>query len=254
MKQRILLLLLAVFLVGTTTNAQIVTSKSKLVTKVKKKPFEKTFYLAGGGKLNTLMNSTFSFKPGYEAAFGYEQNFKRNKKFGSQFGFEAGITTLGYDFDQPQMGYNHSQSVTVGFISPFTYSYRIGFGKNKKTWFEPYIGPRFGIGFWDDTIYGTWETGHISYEPYCEGYNGDRGFDTHLQVGMNIGFRLWLAGRVSIDLSYQQGFNKVAEEEFDYHVYTYNAFTNSVSKNTKYVDEEGRTSSICLRIGIKLNK
>lgn len=253
MKQRILLLLLAVFLVGTTTNAQIVTSKSKLVTKVKKKPFEKTIYLAGGGKLNTLMNSTFSFKPGYEAAFGYEQNFKRNKKFGSQFGFEAGITTIGYDFDQPKMGYNHSESAPVICFSPFTYSYRVGFGKNKKTWFEPYIGPRVGIGFLDDHS-GYWDTGHVSYEPYFEGYENERGFDTKLQVGMNIGFRLWLAGRVSIDLSYQQGFNKVAEEEFDYHVYTYNAFTNSVSKNTKYVDEEGRTSSICLRIGIKLNK
>lgn len=242
-------------LAGATASAQIVTSKSRLVTKVKKPPFEKTFYIAGGGKMNTLQRSTFSFKPGYEAAFGYEQNFKRNKKFGSQFGFEVGVTSLGYKYDQSQMNYEHSASIPVIFVSPFTYSYRLGFGKNKKTWFEPYVGARVGHGIFDDGNNGSsWRTGGVSYEPYCDGYESERGFDTHFQVFLNAGVRLWVAGRVSIDLNYQQGLLNVAEEDFHYHVGYYNSYTDSWFTNSKWINEEGRAASICLRVGVKLNK
>lgn len=243
-------------LAGATASAQIVTSKSRLVTKVKKPPFEKTFYIAGGGKMNTLQRSTFSFKPGYEAAFGYEQNFKRNKKFGSQFGFEVGVTSLGYKFDQPQMNYEHSASIPVIFVSPFTYSYRIGFGKKKKTWFEPYVGARVGSGIFNEDYYypDSWSTGGVSYEPYCEGYEHERGFDTHFQVFLNAGVRLWVAGRVSIDLNYQQGLLYVAEENFEYNVRNYNSNTDSWFTNSKWISEEVRAASICLRVGVKLNK
>lgn len=247
-------LMLAMFLVGTVANAQIVTSHSKLVTKVKKPPFEKTFYLAGGGKLNTAENKYYKFNFGYEAAFGYEQNFKRNTKFGSQFGFEVGITSFGYKFDQPQIGYSHSQSVPVVYVSPFTYSYRVGLGKDKKTWLEPYIGARVGVAIFDDPSGNYWSTNHVSYEPYCQGYEYDRGFDSKFQVGINIGLRLWVTRRVNIDLSYQQGLTKVAEEEFSYNVWYYNSTSDNWYNNSKWIEERGRTASICLRVGVKLNK
>ena len=246
--------MLLMLLAGATASAQIVTSKSRLVTKVKKLPFEKTFYIAGGGKMNTLQRNTFSFKPGYEAAFGYEQNFKRNKKFGSQFGFEVGVTSLGYKYDQPQINYEHSASIPVIFVSPFTYSYRLGFGKKKKTWFEPYVGARVGSGIFDEDNFYHWETDVVSHEPYCEGYEYDRGFDTHFQVFLNAGVRLWVAGRVSIDLNYQQGLLYVAGEGFDYCVSHYIPYWNSWSTDHKDISEEGRAASICLRVGVKLNK
>ena len=248
--------MLLMLLAGATASAQIVTSKSRLVTKVKKPPFEKTFYIAGGGKMNTLQRNTFSFKPGYEAAFGYEQNFKRNKKFGSQFGFEVGVTSLGYKFDQPQLNYEHSASIPVIFVSPFTYSYRIGFGKKKKTWFEPYVGARVGYGIFNEDYYydDSWRTGGVSYEPYCHGYGWDRGFDTHFQAFLNAGVRLWVAGRVSIDLNYQQGLLNVAREDFDYCVSHYNSYWNSWSTGYNDISEEGIAAGICLRVGVKLNK
>ena len=241
-------------LAGATASAQIVTSKSRLVTKVKKPPFEKTFYIAGGGKMNTLQRSTFSFKPGYEAAFGYEQNFKRNKKFGSQFGFEVGVTSLGYKFDQPQINYEHSASIPVIFVSPFTYSYRIGFGKKKKTWFEPYVGARVGSGIFDEDNSDHWETDGVSHEPYCAGYEYDRGFDIHFQAFLNAGVRLWVAGRVSIDLNYQQGLLNVAREDFDYIVPNYDSHTDRWVNDYNDISEEGIAASICLRVGVKLYK
>ena len=56
MRSKVIVLFLSMCMVGLVANAQILTSTSKLVTKVKKPPFKKTFYVAAGGSLNTATN------------------------------------------------------------------------------------------------------------------------------------------------------------------------------------------------------
>ena len=243
-------LMLAMFLVGTVANAQIVTSHSKLVTKVKKPPFEKTFYLAGGGKLNTAENKYYKFNFGYEAAFGYEQNFKREHQFGSQWGMEVGLTSRGWKYEQ--MGQESNFTTPSVFISPFTYSYRVGSGRDKKTWIEPHVGVYLCYDLKDDPYEYNW-TQRYSHEPSLTLHNsrGERG-----DVGFNLGVRFWFARRVSLDLAYQQGILTFANCKWEGTVtrYSGDALMDSWQYNGIHETHDGRSGSIVMRIGVKLNK
>lgn len=245
--RRILCLLLVSCLVGTVANAQIVTSKSRLVTKVKKPQFEKTFYLAGGAQLNVVENKYYTFRPGYDGVFGYEQNFKRSRKTGSQFGMEIGVTSRGWGYEQRDVRDNHTYPSF--YLSPFNYSYRAALDKKGKTWLEPHVGAYVSYDLNDDEGHNDWwYSTSYSYESSLQ-FRHDRA--DRADVGLNIGLRLWLAGRVSLDLAFQQGLFTFAENEWSGNLWDYD-----MGWTSRWIEEEhkGRSGSLVLRIGVKLNK
>ncbi|MBQ8968802.1 MAG: hypothetical protein IJ064_03590 [Bacteroidaceae bacterium] len=253
MKQKALFLLLAMFLVGTVANAQIVTSKSRLVTKVKKTPFEKTLYLAVGGQMVGVTNQYYKFRPGGEAALGYQMGFKRGKKFGSQWGIEAGLTTRGYKYEQPYYATVDQLNPTI-FFSPFNYVYRIGVGEGKKTWIEPHVGVFVGFDPANDVDHdGLMRLGGGSGSTWFQSLHYETG-NHEIDGGVNLGIRFWFAKRVSVDLSYRQFIGpEFGREGFRV---TPREYVAGQWQSAPTIEEchKGRAANICLRIGVKFNK
>lgn len=248
-----LLLGLALCLTSSIANAQIVTSKSKAKIKIKKPPFEKTFYVAGGGTMNTATNKYLKFNPGFEGTFGYEQNFKRDRPFGSQWGMELGFTTQGYKYEQ--LGFTSDVLYSTVFFSPY-YSCRIGLGKSKKTYFEPFVG--LFVCYYINNDMGDeisseyhYDYKNTSYEPYT--YMNVYDCEGHFNAGINAGTRFWLSRRFSLDVSYRLGFNpefldiQIRNTGFNY---VNGEWQESYSEDT----HKGMSSSIVLRLGVRLNK
>ena len=244
MNTKTILFTLLLAFAGMSVQAQIVTSRSRLVTKIKKPPFEKTLYLAAGGLLNTRTDPHYSVNPGYEAVLGYQQGFKRNKKFGSQWGVEAGITTHGYKLEQHFYSYDESPLCLT--VSPFTYAYRIGVGANKSFWIEPHIGVEANIRLDDDDSDKREYTNSYSREPhYSATINGD-GFD----VGIRLGLRMWVARRISLDVACRVGVVG-RSHDLELSTYTYESYWQNhyTRENMK-----GNNASLLVRLGVKLNK
>lgn len=227
---------------------------------VKKIAFDKTFYFAAGGQLNTATESHFKFSPGYEVAFGYQMGVKRQTQLGSQIGFELGLTSRGWKYEQFYT--KHHAFGHAVFLSPINYIYRIGVGKNKNTWIEPHIGAFVLFNINKDTYRNVSERYLLGNEGYIissvkdlygTGYTDDD--YPPLDYGVNVGLRIWLAKRVSMDISYRQGFyREFADEEFtvNYPYYSGGSWHDNVID--KAINHEGMSGNICLRIGVKLNK
>lgn len=251
MKQKALFLLLALCLTGMAAQAQIVTSQSKLVTKVKKPPFEKTIYLAVGGQMVGVTNQYYKFKPGYEAALGYQMGFKRDKQFGSQWGMEAGLTSRGYKYEQAY--YTADPLFPTIFFSPFNYVYRIGVGEGKKTWIEPHVGVFVSFDAENDIHReNVIKYGAGSGDFYLGGLNHEAG--NELDGGVNLGIRFWFAKRVSVDLSYRQSIgSEFGREGFRI---TPREYVGGQWQDGPTVTEyhKGMAANVCLRVGIKFNK
>ena len=260
--KKVLLILLAWGLYASESSAQIgavskkVTSNSMNIVKVKKVPFEKTFYFAAGGELMTAANKYYKFNLGFEAAFGYQMGFKRGKAFGSQWGMELGVTCRGYKYKQLDFSDDHMWPSL--YFSPFNYTYRIGLGKSKKTWIEPHIGAFICYdlnGHEEEGYYSNIGNGSYSYLRFNEwgNYDSDVG---RFDGGLNIGARIWFAKRVGIDLSYRQCFApEFGYQSFEGNIWRYNTITKQWEGGEHFEKQhEGPSANISLRVTIKLNK
>lgn len=223
-----------------------ITSNTMNVIKIRR---DKTFYFAAGGQLNGVTESHFKPVVGYEAAFGYQMALKRGTQLGSQLGAEVGVTSRGWNYDQV---YASSKSTGMAvFVSPINYVYRMELGSS--IWIEPHIGAFASL----DVV--------ENYKPDYE-YNhyqlGNRGFvecrtDNEIfDFGINVGLRMWIAKRISLDLSYRQGFDQFAEKEVTVRYPNYST-ASSYSGYPTIADEfkhSGLSGNLCLRVGVKLNK
>lgn len=258
--KRLLILLLATGFCAFEASAQFgvvskkITSNSMNVVKI---PRDKTFYLAAGGQLNTATDSHFGFTPGYEAAIGYQWALKRNEKFGSQLGVEAGITSRGWTYKQ--IFEDHKSTGMAVFVSPINYVYRMGLGEKKSIWLEPHIGAFVAYDVVEDYVRGTGDRDGFRYTGYDLGNKGDVVTKTQhdaFDAGINLGIRLWVAKRISFDLSYRQGFIKEFAEETT-HI-NYRDHSSSSSSSYYYHSSDmvhsGMSGNLCFRIGVKLNK
>ncbi len=231
---------------GTVVSKKI-TSNTMNVIKVRR---DKTFYFAAGGQINTVLESHYKSIFGYEAALGYQWAMKRDTQFGSQLGIEAGITSRGWEYDQFYAS-NKATGMAV-FVSPINYVYRMGLGASKSIWFEPHIGAFVAADVIEE------------YEPYngftysLEGTGKIRTYTEHATVdaGINIGLRLWVAKRISFDLSWRQGFvPSYAEEKAKVQYNTYGAKSGySYDKTYSEIKHSGMSGNLCFRIGVKINK
>lgn len=247
MRSKVIVLFLSMCMVGLVANAQILTSTSKLVTKVKKPPFKKTFYVAAGGSLNTATNKYYSFNPGYELALGYEYNLKRNREFGSQLGLELGLTSQGWKYEQ--LGIKHDVLSGALFISPY-YSYRVGLGSSKKSALEPFVGAFACLLL--DTRHFNESSQSVGYQPSVYLYGGVGKDD--LNGGITTGLRYWLSNRFSLDLIYRQGLFDFANNYLSGTRYSYNETSKQWNSHHFEEHHNGFSSSIILRLGVKLNK
>lgn len=145
MKITVLLIAAACF-VASSMEAQIVPSRIEEVTiKIsgepepapdQKKPFDRKFYIAGGGGLmwrgpDCLEDEDDVFL-GYNLTIGYEQNFLRERDYGSQWGIEASIYRDSY-----------YSSFEIEIIPYYSFKYPLGQG----AYLEPYAG--FGLRFFE---------------------------------------------------------------------------------------------------------
>ena len=223
-----------------------ITSNTMNVIKIRR---DKTFYFAAGGQLNGVTESHFSPVVGYEAAFGYQMALKRGTQLGSQLGAEVGVTSRGWNYDQVYS--SHKSTGMAVFVSPINYVYRMGLGSS--IWIEPHIGAFASLDVVEDYKPGTEEYNH--YQLSNRGFVECRTDNEIFDFGINVGLRMWIAKRISLDISYRQGFDQFAEKEVTVR-YPNNSTTSSYSYSP-IADEfkhSGLSGNLCLRVGVKLNK
>ena len=251
--KKLLILLLALGTYVSEASAQFGTVVSKKITSntmnVIKVRRDKTFYFAAGGQINTVLESHYKSIFGYEAALGYQWAMKRDTQFGSQLGIEAGITSRGWEYDQFYAS-NKATGMAV-FVSPINYVYRMGLGANKSIWFEPHIGAFVAA----DVIEEYEPYNGFSYSLGSEGTIRTKTDHATVDAGINVGLRLWVAKRISFDLSWRQGFvpsyaEEIATTEIKEPIAS-GGWRDKVISETKHA---GMSGNLCFRIGVKLNK
>ena len=251
--KKLLILLLALGTYVSEASAQFGTVVSKKITSntmnVIKVPRDRTFYFAAGGQLNGVTESHFKPVFGYEAALGYQWAMKRGTQLGAQLGVEAGITSRGWEYDQFYA--SHKSTGMAVFLSPINYVYRMGLGANNNIWLEPHIGAFAAIDVIDNYVHneGKYELGE-------RGYINSHTSTPEVDAGINVGLRLWVAKRISVDLSYRQGFIEFAEEEAKIQYRNHTTFSgyDGYETTAEEVKHSGLSGNLCLRIGVKLNK
>jgi len=253
--KKLFILLLALGACVAEASAQFGTVISKKITSntmnVIKVPRDRTFYFAAGGQLNGVTESHFKPVIGYEAALGYQWAMKRGTQLGAQLGIEAGITSRGWEYDQFYAN-NKATSMAV-FVSPINYVYRMGLGSSKNIWIEPHIGAFASLdvveNYPHDAEYDRYQ---LSNRGFVECHTDNELFD----FGINVGLRMWIAKRISLDISYRQGFVQFVEKEaiIKYRNHTTFSGYDGYETTADKVKHSGLSGNLCLRIGVKLNK
>ena len=196
--------------IGTTSQAQIVSSQSNQVIvteqvkpKKPKKPRNFQWYLKAGVSIDDLAGAkgVGGSSVGYDASFGFIKPTTTEKLF---WGSELGIMSIGCESAYLDVTKQHAISVT-----PFI-GYDIANYGNFKI--SPYIGPYLSY---------TLNT----FEDYYDG-NGWIGKDSKLSGGINVGVGFWIGKNFSFDIHFRRALLK--NMKGNYHNEDYSAFSQKI--------------------------
>ncbi len=213
--KKLLTLAIAAIAMATTTNAQIVSSRSQLVTTTTEvKPSTTTWLVRAG--LN-IMNFTGDDAKEYDSKIGYDVAFSFQKSLGSvdglYWGMEFGLGSRGYKYEEDE--YYEESTLAHNFRwSPFTIGYKYAITDAFKV--EAHLGAFASV---DYAGKGKWE-GEDFYGDHISGDSsiGDWEDWNRFDAGLQLGFGVWY-DRYNLDFTWQRGF---IEGYKDYKMYTSN--------------------------------
>lgn len=205
---------LVALLVGS-ASAQIVTSRSSAVKKIRKDRTYSWLIHAGIG-MNNMPGLDYGYaeKTDVSAKFGYNIGIQVNFPLSTNtyWGMDLSVGSTGCKFEGEWMDWNRDWNtgeyiyfpayykfkveLPALIYSPFIYGCKIPVGKNCS--FDLQAGPYIGWIFSKDTKIDYYS----SYEGSYSCSEGDYG--GYVDCGMKLGVGFWIK-KVKLDLSYQQG-------------------------------------------------
>ncbi len=213
--KKLLTLAIAAIAMATTTNAQIVSSRSQLVTTTTEvKPSTTTWLVRAG--LN-IMNFTGDDAKEFDSKVGYDVAFSFQKSLGSvdglYWGMEFGLGSRGWHYEDGS-DETYSQLAHNFRWSPFTIGYKYAITDAFKV--EAHLGAFASVDYagkikW---TYGDYD-GDIKIGDWDEFYYDDW---NRFDAGLQLGFGVWY-DRYNLDFTWQRGF---IEGVKDYKMYTSN--------------------------------
>ncbi len=199
---RKIFVLLCVMVCAMTASAQLVTSRSKMVTSVAEPepPSEDRIdwvVRLGVGSNNFVGDSYDDSK----SRFGYLLTIEFNRKIanaGAYWGMDFGMGSRGYRYDEK--GYE-SKSIAHNFqYSPFIFGWKIKIADSKFA-IDPHIG--FFLSGDYTGKYKAEGSGWESESSMSDWLDNDY---IPVDAGLRIGCGVWYANRFNLDMTYSRGF------------------------------------------------
>lgn len=216
-----ILLFVGMALYGVAMNAQLVTSRSELISyqpQEKKKP--QTIWIVRAG----LATNTFTgdFTKEMSSKIGYNMGIEFNRTIrdrGAYWGMDLLLGSRGYKYDYENSNYESTLSAHNIQWAPFTFGWKIDVAD--KFTVDPHIGIYFGMDY-------IANHDHEGYPPSGIGHNIDdlSGY-SDFDMGFKLGIGFWYNKKYNIDFTYQRGVGYLSSIE----------------------DGDGDTSNFLIRLG-----